>query len=139
MREAIRKVKQGKTAKLPEITTEMIVAGGKIAEKVVIQLHQRVLDGKEVPNEWKTSVVMTIFNGKEDVMNCGSYIEVKLLEHAMKIIERVLERRIRVLVDFDEEQFGFIAGKQNNGCHILSTKVARRLSSKRQTYVHVFC
>ena len=139
MREAFRKVKQGKPAELCEITTEMIVAGGKIAEKVVIQLHQRVMDGKEVPNEWKTSAVVTIFNGKEDVMSCGSYKGVKLLEHAMKIIERVLERRIRALFDFDEELFGFISGKQNNRCHILSTKVARRTLSKRQTNVHVFC
>ena len=29
----------------------------------------------------------------------------------MKIIERVLERRIRALVDFDEAQFGFMRGK----------------------------
>ena len=29
----------------------------------------------------------------------------------MKIIERVLERRIRALVDFDEAQFGFMPGK----------------------------
>ena len=29
----------------------------------------------------------------------------------MKIIERVLERRIRTLVDFDETQFGFMPGK----------------------------
>ena len=44
-------------------------------------------------------------------MNCGSYRVVKLLEHGMKIIERVLERRIRALVDFDEAQFDFMPGK----------------------------
>ena len=44
-------------------------------------------------------------------MICGSYREVKLLEHGMKIIERVLERRIRALVDFDEAEFGFMSGK----------------------------
>ena len=31
---------------------------------------------------------------KEDVMDCGVYRGVKLLEHAMKIVERVLEKRI---------------------------------------------
>ena len=29
----------------------------------------------------------------------------------MKIIERVLERRIPALADFDEAQFGFMPGK----------------------------
>ena len=111
VREAIRKIKQGKAAGLSEVTTEMIVAGGKIAEEKMLQLCQQVLDGKGIPNEWKTSVVVPIFKGKGDVMNCGSYREVKLLEHGMKIIERVLERRIRTIVDFDEAQFGFMPGK----------------------------
>ena len=44
------------------------------------------------------------------MMNCGSH-RVKLLEHGMKIIERVLETRIRALIDFDEAQFGFMPGK----------------------------
>ena len=108
VRETIRKMKQEKAAGLSEVTTEMIAAGGRIAEEVMLQLFQRVLDGKEIPNEWKTSVVEPIFKGKGDVMNCGLYRGVKLLEHGMKIIERVLERRIRSIVDFDEAQFGGI-------------------------------
>jgi len=36
-----------------------------------------------------------------DVMNCGAYRGVKLLEHGMKIVERVLERRIRALIKLD--------------------------------------
>ena len=89
VREAIRKMKQGKAAGLSEITTEMIVAGGRIAEEVILQLCQRILDGKGIPDEWKISVVVPTFRGKEDVMNCNSYRGVKLLEHGMKIIERV--------------------------------------------------
>ena len=61
--------------------------------------------------KWKTSVVEPIFKRKGDVMNCGSYRGVKLLEHGMKIIERMLERKIRALVDFNEAQFGFMSGK----------------------------
>ena len=75
----------------------------------MLQLCLRVLDEKGISDEWKTSVVMAIFKGKGDVMNCGSYRGVKLLEHGMKIIERVLERRIRALVDFDEAQFGLVS------------------------------
>ena len=55
---------------------------------------------------------MPIFKGKGDVMSCGSYRGVELLEHAMKIVERVLERRIRTLVNLNEMQFGFMPGKR---------------------------
>ena len=59
------------------------------------KLCQRVLDGEGMPEEWKTSVVVPIFKGKGDVMDCEAYRGVKLLEHPMKIVERVLENRIR--------------------------------------------
>ena len=68
-------------------------------------------DGKGIPDEWKTTNVEPIFKGKGDAMNCGSYREVKLLEHGIKTSERVLERRIQGLVDIDEAQFGFMPGK----------------------------
>ena len=38
VREAIRKMKQGKAARLSEVTMEMIVTGGRIAEEVMLQL-----------------------------------------------------------------------------------------------------
>ena len=48
-----------------------------------------------MPKEWQTSVVVPIFKGKEDVMDSVAYKGVKLLEHVMKIVERVLKNRIR--------------------------------------------
>ena len=52
-----------------------------------------------------------VVKGKGDVMSCRSYRGVKLLEHAMKIVERVLERRIQTLGNLNEMQFGFMPGK----------------------------
>ena len=40
VREAIRKIKQGKAVGLSEVTTAMIVAGGRIAVEVMLQLCQ---------------------------------------------------------------------------------------------------
>ena len=64
-----------------------------------------------MPDEWKTSVIVPIFKGKGDVMSCESFRGVKLLEHATKIVERMLERRIRTVVNLNEMQFGFMPGK----------------------------
>ena len=65
-------MKQEKAPWLSEITTEVIVAGGRIADEVVLQLYQLVLDGKGIPNEWKTSIGVLMFKGKGDVISCGS-------------------------------------------------------------------
>ena len=66
-----------------------------------------MLDEKGMPDEWQTGVLVPIFKGKGDVRSCNTYRGVKLLEHAMKIVERVLER-IRELVNIDSMQFGFM-------------------------------
>ena len=44
-------------------------------------------------------------------MNCSTYRGVKLLEHGMKIVKRVLEKRTRALVEIDNMQIGFIPGR----------------------------
>ena len=71
--EAMQRMKSGKATGPSEVSVEMIVASGEIGVKVMMELCQRVLDGRGMPNEWKTSVIVPIFKGKGDVMSCGSY------------------------------------------------------------------
>ena len=40
-----------------------------------------------------------------------SYRGIKLLEHAMKVVERIFEYRIRQQIEIDDMQFGFMKGK----------------------------
>ena len=60
----------------------------------MVELCQHVLDRKGVPDEWQTNVLVPTSKEKGDVRNCNTYRGVKLLECAIKIVERVLERRI---------------------------------------------
>jgi len=41
-------------------------------------------------------------------MECGSYRGIKLLEHAVKVVERIFEHRIRQQIDIDDMQLGFM-------------------------------
>ena len=44
-------------------------------------------------------------------MECGSYRGIKLLEYAMKVVERIFEHRIRQPIEAGDMQFGFTKGK----------------------------
>ena len=57
-------MKLGKAAGPSEANMDMIMASGKFGVGVLKKLCQRVLDGKGMPEEWKTSVVVPIFKGK---------------------------------------------------------------------------
>ena len=121
-------MKSRKATGTSEVSVEMIVASGEIGVKVMMELCQRVMDGGGMPDQWKTSVIVPIFKGKGNVMSCGSYRRVKLLEHAMKIVERVLERQIRTLVNLNEMQFGFMPGKGT----VDAIFIVRRMQEKYQ-------
>jgi len=64
-----------------------------------------------IPEDWKSSVILPIYKGKGDPMECGSYRGIKLLEHAMKVVGRIFEHRIRQQIEVDNMQFGFMKGK----------------------------
>ena len=71
--EAMQKMKSGKATGPSEVSVEMIVASGEIGMKVMMELCQHVLDGRGMPDEWKSSVIEPSFKGKGDVMSCESY------------------------------------------------------------------
>jgi len=50
---------------------------------------------RRIPDDWKCSVLLPVYKGKDDPMECRTYCAVKLLECAMKVMECVLETRIR--------------------------------------------
>jgi len=56
-------------------------------------------------------MILPIYIGKGDPMECGSYRGIKLLEHAIRVVERIFEHRIWQQVEVDDMQFGFMKGK----------------------------
>ena len=84
-------------------------------------------------------MVVPIFKGKGDVMNCGSYRKVKLPEHAIKIVERVLERRTQTLVILNKMQFGFMPGKEKMNAILIVRRMEKEYQKKEKKNVYVFC
>ena len=60
------------------------------------------------------------------MLECSSSRGIKLLEHGMKVEERVLERRLRKAVEIDKMQFGFRPGTGKT--HIIF--IARQLQER---------
>ena len=46
------------------------------------------------------------------MLECGNYHSIKLLEHGMKVVECVFEKRLRKMVEIREQQYGSVAGKE---------------------------
>ena len=108
---AIGKMKLGKAAGPSSVVADMLKAAGEDGTRWMTELCNAVVRDGKIPEDWSRSWLVNVYKGKGDALECGSYRGIKLVEHAMKILERVIERRVRNVVKIDSMQFGFMAGK----------------------------
>ena len=57
------------------------------------------------------SSLVPIFKVKGNSLNPNSYRRIELLKHAFKLYEKILEGRLREVVDIDKMQYGFMPGR----------------------------
>jgi hypothetical protein len=111
VRTAVAKMKRDKAAGPSEVVAEMLKGSGESGIRWMTDLFNAIVREGKIPTDWCKSWIVSIYKGKGDAMECGSYRGIKLLEHVMKVLERVLESRLRGKVKIDDMQFGFSGGK----------------------------
>ncbi len=75
----------------------------KSSLNVIYEVVNELRPRGKLPVSWKNSLVVPLFKGKRKATVCGNYWTIKLREHAMKSAERVLEARIRKVVEMRGE------------------------------------
>ena len=84
-------MKKGKAAGPTGIVSEMFTAEEDCSVEWLTSLCNLIVAQERLPDDWKSSILLPVFKGKGDPMERGSYRAIKLLEHEMKVIERVFE------------------------------------------------
>src|SRR5579863_9241140 len=87
----------------------MLKAAGEPSILWMTDLCNAIIKEDKIPKDWRKSWMISIYKGKGDALDCGSYKGIKLLDQVMKVFERVTEKRIRRVVAIDDMQFGFRA------------------------------
>jgi len=65
-------------------------------------------------------------------MEHGSYTGIKLLQYAMKVVERIFEHRIRQLIDIDDMQFRFMKGRGTTDAIFIVRQMQEKFRAKRK-------
>ena len=92
MREAMSGMKSNKAPGVSEVSIDMLRAGGEECLIWKSDLLKAVWDKEKIPENWRKSLIVPIFKKKGDILECGNYRGIKLLEHGLKILERILEK-----------------------------------------------
>ena len=110
--EVVKQLHSGKAPGVDEIRPEMLKALGVDGLSWLIRLFNIAWRSGTVPKEWQTGVVVPLFK-KGDQRVCANYRGITLLSLPGKVYAKVLERRVRPIVEpqIQEEQCGFRPGR----------------------------
>ena len=113
VRRTLKRMKVGKAVgpKVGNTPIEAWIGLGEIAVDFLTTVFNKILESEKMPEKWRNSVLVPIFRNKGDVQNCSNYRGIKLINHSMKLWERVVETQLRKEVDICEQQYGFMPGR----------------------------
>ena len=138
VKKALRSMKQGKAPGPSGLTSEMLKAGEERGIKELTRVFQGLQVSEEIPEEWTGSFTIPIFKGKGDALQCEKYRGIRLLEHGFKIWEKILEYRLREIININECQFGFQKGRSTTDAIFIMRQVQEKFLSKNKKLYHVF-
>ena len=106
--DAVKRLKYGKAAGPSGVSGELLRAAGDTGIDIQHVLVNNIIKDCEIPTDWEESYILSLYKGKGSALERGNYRGLKLLEHAMKVVERIIEGFIRRVADIDAMQFGFM-------------------------------
>ena len=132
---AVRDMKKGKAYGGSGVCSEFLACSREVGVEALKMICNGILHGDDMPQDWMDSILVPLYKGKGDARECGSYRGVKLLEHGMKVLERILDKRLRQRISIDEMQCGFMPGRgTTDAIFILRQMQERHLSKKKCLY-----
>lgn len=122
IKEIVKNLKNGKAPGEDKTTTEMFKYMRERDLRILTNMYKRIWKEENIPEEWTTSLIVPIFK-KGDKKQCNNYRGITLVNTNMKILEQIIERRIRPIIEktLDDVQSGFRKGKSIQD-HIFSLK-----------------
>ena len=84
---------------------------GEAGMECLTRLFDVISRTARTSEEWRWITMVPLYKNNGDIQNCNHYRGIKLLSHAMKVWERMVEMGMRKDVFFSENEFGFMPGQ----------------------------
>ncbi len=110
IKNAVKKLKNGKAAGCDNLPPEAIKPGEDTLEEVFLDLCNRIWSEEKIPEEWRKGLQFKLLK-KGYLSYCKNWYGIMLLNTATKVFCRVILERIKIALDeiLREEQAGFRA------------------------------
>jgi len=71
---------------------------------------KEIMEREAIPEKWRESTLIPIFKEKGDIQSCENYRGIKLMYRTLKLLERIMDSRLRQVVRIGRQQLGFMKG-----------------------------
>ncbi|XP_063611341.1 uncharacterized protein LOC134785023 [Penaeus indicus] len=68
------------------------------------EILEKIWNGENIPELWRTSILVPLYREKGDVLEYGNHRGIKPLERLLKVEEKFLDQKIREVVDMGNMQ-----------------------------------
>uniref|UniRef100_H3AL42 Reverse transcriptase domain-containing protein n=1 Tax=Latimeria chalumnae TaxID=7897 RepID=H3AL42_LATCH len=133
--ETMKKMKNRKATGPDEVPIEAFKEMKEMGLVVLTRLYRAIWEEGKMPNEWRESTLVPVFKKKGDVQDCN-YRGIALMSHAMKLWERIIEKRLRKLVQISENQFGFCQERSTIDA-IFALKILMEMYREKRKDLHM--
>ena len=136
VKKVVKEIKTEKTSGPSEISTDYFKYLDSGGLKWVTELLNKIFEAERIPKRWTRSYLVTIYKDKGDPIQCKNFREIKLLEHGLKVLEKVLDNRLRKLIKIGDIQFGFSKSKgAMDAVFVLRLLQEKILEQQKKMYV----
>ncbi len=135
---AISSTKPDKAPGPSGVAAEMLRASAEDCAGFVAKLTSCMIREGKIPSEWTESYIINCYKGKGDALDVGNYRGLKLLDHVMKVTERVTEKIIRDMVHIDDMQFGFMPGRGTTDAIFIMRQMQEKYLAKNKKLYFAF-
>jgi hypothetical protein len=77
-------------------------------------------------DERRRSILVPIYENKGDIQSCINYRGIKLINHAMKLWQRVIDHHLRKLTTISKKQFDFMPRRSTMEMIFLTRRLMER-------------
>ncbi|XP_068233473.1 uncharacterized protein [Palaemon carinicauda] len=122
-------MKKDKVPGPSELQMEVVKIQAPDGEEWMLDLLRVIWEEEIMPKDWEGRLMVSKFEQKGNIMECSDYRGIKLKEHGLKLLEKVLDERLRKIAKIGKQQYEFMRGGRTlNAIFIV---IVRKFREKR--------
>ena len=95
----------------------------------------QIIESDKMPRGWSRNTTISVKKKKGDIADCSTYRPIRVTSRTLKIFERILETRLRSIIELAPNQCGFVKGCSTTDA-IHTARIMIERSREKQCELH---